>query len=100
MQEKKVNEIMDRICAEWEKKFGKENLNPLTIEATRDSLRMSPHEDGLMRVSVGFDGETHLVPYEDIILHGLKGEDVAKYPVEQKENKKNKKKGNITTGGG
>jgi len=88
MQEEKVTEIMGRICAGWEKKFGKDKLNPITIEATRESLRRSPFDDGFMRVSVGFSGEVHLVPFEDIILKGLKGEDVEKYPVEQKKTNK------------
>lgn len=78
MTPKKVNEIMSKVMKEWAKRYDFDNIDPIKVKMTRDMLLMSPHEDGFMRVEViGSDG-TYLVPFEDIILEGLKGEEISK----------------------
>jgi hypothetical protein len=82
MEEQKLNEIMDKVIKEWIKRHGVINLDPQKIEMLKNVLKDSPHEDGLMRVQLIGGGPTYLVPFEEIILNGLKGEDIEKYPVE------------------
>ena len=81
MEPKKVNEIMSKIMAVWIAKHGIQNIDPGKIQAVRNTLLMSPHNDGKMRVTLIGEEEAHLVPFEDMILNGLKGEDVKKYPI-------------------
>jgi len=85
MEPKKVNEIMSKVMEFWIQRHGLQNIDPGKIQATRNMLLMSPHNDGLMRVSVIGEEKPHLVPFEDIILYGLKGEDAKKYPIEQEK---------------
>jgi hypothetical protein len=79
MKPEKVNEIMGRIIKVWIKRHGLQNLDHRKIEAVRNVLLLSPHDDGFIPVQIMENGETYLVPIEDIILNGLKGEDVKKY---------------------
>lgn len=78
MTPKKVNEIMGKVIKEWIKRYGKDNIDSMKTKATRDMLLLSPHDDGFMRVNVSGNEGTYLVPMEDIILDGLKGEDIPK----------------------
>jgi len=83
MTPEKVNEIMGKVIIEWIKRYGT-NLDPQKIKIIREMLLQSPHEDGFMRVQlIEEGGEIYLVPFEDIILNGLKGEDVKKYEKEK-----------------
>ena len=81
MNEEKANEIYNRIVKEWEARHDKKSLDPEKLKAVKKMLLLCPDEDGMKRVSI-MGGETHLVPYEDIILNGLMGADVEKYPKE------------------
>lgn len=85
MIKSKVDEIMAKVIKEWEIKYGKENLDPHKIKSMERILRFSPHNDGLMPCVDVVTGRTHLVPFEDIILHGLKGWELHKYPVKEEE---------------
>jgi len=83
MKPRKVNEIMSKVMKEWIRRYGADKIDPRKLKATRDMLLLSPHEDGFMRVQlIEGSGEVYLVPFEDIILNGLKGEDVEKYQIE------------------
>ena len=84
MNEEKVDEIMSKIVPIWTDRHGIENLDKRKVEHVRMVLSSSPHNDGYMRVQSMADPKTtHLVPFEIIILEGLKGEDLDKYPVER-----------------
>jgi hypothetical protein len=78
MSPKKVNEIMSKVLKEWINRYGVDKLDPKKIKYTRKMLLMSPHEDGFMRVELIEEDGAYLVPFEDIILNGLKGEDIPK----------------------
>lgn len=83
MKEEKVDEIMDKVLLRWIKTFGLENIDPQKAKMLRQILKQSPHDDGYMRITlIEEPGITYLVPFEDIILNGIKGEDVKKYPIE------------------
>jgi hypothetical protein len=85
MNSEKIDEIMNKVIKVWIERFGITNIDPQKIEAVKGVLKESPHEDGLMRVQLIGGGATYLVPFEDIILNGLKGEDIEKYPIEKEE---------------
>jgi hypothetical protein len=80
MNKKKADEIFNKVKAEWIKRHEEVNLDPEKLKQLKMVLKHCPDEDGLKRVSV-IGGKTHLVPYEEIILNGLKGTDVEKYPL-------------------
>ena len=81
MNEKKADKIMADVLKVWEERHGKENIDPTKVGAVREMLLLSPHEDGVMPVTTfGIKG-TRAVPMKDIILNGLYGGDVEKYPV-------------------
>ena len=67
---------MSKVMKEWIRRYGLENLDPAKTKATRDMLLLSPHEDGLMRVNLIGNDKTYLIPFEDIILNGIKGEEI------------------------
>ena len=85
MNEKKVQEIMNKIIKGWRKRHGQDiAFDPLKVAMVEETLRGSPHEDGLMRVTnMESPDVTHLVPMEYIILNGLKGNEVNKFPIEK-----------------
>ena len=79
MKPKKVNDIMKRVMKEWYKRYGEGKIDPEKVNAVRDMLLLSQYEDGFMRVQMIDGGEdVYLVPFEDIILDGLKGEEIEK----------------------
>jgi hypothetical protein len=84
MNPKKVNEIMSKVVKVWLNKNSKKIIDFEKVEAVRQILIGSPHEDGFMRVQHIETGKVHLVPFEEIILNGLKGKDLEKFPVEKK----------------
>jgi len=87
MKEEKVDEIMTEVEAEWKKRYGEEAIDPMRIEKVREALSMSPNENGIMPCYNTDTGKHHAVPMKDIILDGLKGSELDKYPVIEKENK-------------
>lgn len=87
MKEEKAKEIFGKIMKVWIKRHGKDKLNPIIINSIRDMLKVIPDEDGCKRVINAGTGKTHLVPIEDIILDGLKGNELYKYPIENEKEK-------------
>ena len=80
MNKEKAHEIMSKVLTLWDERHGLENCSQDTISELFKTLLLSPHDDGLMRISLVKDlNKTHLVPFEDIILFGLKGVDVDGY---------------------
>lgn len=81
MKPEKVNEIMSKVMEHWTKRLDINRMDKEKIKALRMSLLSSPYEDGFMRVVSMETQKTHLVPFEDVILFGLKGKDLEKYPL-------------------
>lgn len=86
MTPKKANEIMNKVVKEWIRIHGVNRLDPVKIKAVMDMLLLSPHEDGFMRVEVVEREGVYLVPFEDIILYGLKGEEIVNKYEKEKQN--------------
>ena len=83
----KVSEIMQKVLKVWLERVGGDpaKLDSEKIKETIKMLLKSPHEDGFQRVAnIENPGINHLVPFEDIILNGLKGWEIEKYPIENK----------------
>jgi hypothetical protein len=85
MNKEKADEIMKKIQNHWNR------TAPPNVKVSEEQLLMirvmlnsCPDEDGLKRVTSMETGKTHLVPYEDIILFGLRGDNLDKYPIEKK----------------
>lgn len=85
ISKKKADAIFAKVRTEWVKRFGEKKLNKKTLELVNELIRTLPDEDGLKRVENLETGKVHLVPVEDIILNGLKGDDLYKYPVEESD---------------
>lgn len=86
MKKESVDKIMKTVMAVWEKRHGKDRVDKNKVMILTKSLELSPHEDGRLRVTLIEDKKTtYLVPMEDVILFGLKAEDVKKYPKEKKK---------------
>jgi len=84
MKKTKANQIYKKILDFWINRYGKENLDREKLKALRKMLNLMPDEDGMKRVTNMETGKTYLVPIEDIILNGLKGEELTKYPEKTK----------------
>ena len=80
MHKKKADEIFARVKKEWIRRHGEDNLDPEKLAVTRKMIDLVPDEDGCKRVTLGETGKTYLVPIETIILDGLKGTELEKYP--------------------
>ncbi len=83
MNEQKINEIMSKAVKYWEIKYGRENIDLQVCNGLKNVLELSPHEDGIMPVENMDTGKTHLVPMIDIIVKGIKGSELDKYPVKR-----------------
>ena len=84
MKEEKVNEILDKVRKGWCERM------EAKLRHLKATLLESPHDDGLMPITLVDDkgssgAKTYLVPMEDIILKGIKGEDVDKYPLKKEK---------------
>ena len=97
MNKIKVNEILEKVQEEWTKRLKngyytnvpkKANVDKSFLETLRKMLKKCPDEDGFKRVMSVETGKTHLVPYTDIILNGLKGTELHKYTIENEKSKK------------
>lgn len=73
---KTQKKIFNKILNVWEKRVGKGNVDDKRL--VQIIMMADIHGDGKKRIKI--DGETHLVPIEDIMLHGIKGTDVLNYP--------------------
>ena len=74
--------IFNKILKEWGKRVSIENVDEETL--IKIIKFADVHEDGKKRVSLLGDNKVHLVPIEDIILNGLRGTEIEKYPIEKK----------------
>lgn len=92
MNRKKVNEILKIVQKEWIKRLKngyyrnvpeKSVIDKSFLESLRKMLLKCPDEDGNKRVVHVETGKTHLVPYKYIILDGLNGKDIHKFPEEK-----------------
>lgn len=87
MKEETVEKIMKRIINAWTARLPKgAKLSEDQLYAVRAALSIAPDDDGLKRVQSLETGKVHLVPYEHIILNGLKGSELEKFPEEKNEN--------------
>ncbi len=87
MNPTKVNEVMQKLREGWRKKQSKgAKLDYIFLKAIRKLLVMCPDEDGKKRVKDLETGKTHLVPIEEMMLNGLKQQDLKNYPIEPSEN--------------
>lgn len=67
--------ILDKIVKRWKKMTNK----PIDKKSLLAIIEMADTDgDGKKRVIV--NGETYLVPIEDIILDGIKAKEIGKYP--------------------
>jgi len=84
INETKVQEILEKVKAEWKKKYKEQyelsNVQQ-TLLAVEENIRMCPYEDGCQRVKSLRTGHTYKVPLSDMILHGLKESEIEKYDV-------------------
>ena len=77
----KQQEIFEKVKAAWGERVGKGNVDEDGLK--RIITIADIDNDGLKRVSLIGSDKVHLVPIEDIILNGLKGTDIDKYPAEE-----------------
>jgi hypothetical protein len=77
---------MLKITEEWKRRLPKgAKLSEKQLLSIREILVMSPHDDGLLPVTVVTDkgDSTHLVPFEKIILDGLSGKEALQFPLKE-----------------
>jgi benzoyl-CoA reductase/2-hydroxyglutaryl-CoA dehydratase subunit BcrC/BadD/HgdB len=75
--------IFDKVKKEWEQRVGKGHVDD---NALKDIILFADtNKDGKKRVVSMETGKTHLVPIEDIILSGLKSNELENYPIERVE---------------
>ena len=82
MKEQKVREIIDKCKTEWANRFPTANMHPAMLKVLETKLRQSPYEDGCERMIDTTTGRKHIVPFEYIILNGIIGIDLTKFPKE------------------
>jgi len=70
-------DIFHKVMECWELRVGKGNVDEPML---RHIIRMA-NTDGDGKKRIICDGKTYLVPIEDIILDGVKGGELSKYPV-------------------
>jgi len=78
-----ADKIMQKICNEWAKRYA-DGVDPAKVAAITIVVNNFPHSDGKQRVTDISTGKTHLIPLEYIILHGLHGSELDKFPEENK----------------
>lgn len=80
---------MKNVVEVWTQRYGEGTDFSVAEKCLRNVLEGSPHDDGLMRVTSAENGKTYLVPMEHIILYGLKGSELPKFPLEKNARGKN-----------
>lgn len=69
--------VFDEVKSNWEQRVG---VGKVDEDSLARMIKLSDvHGDGKKRIAVANKG-TFLVPIEDIILIGVTGEDIEKYP--------------------
>ena len=81
MMTKKQQEIFDKVKQAWEAIAGPGRVDGKILEGI--IVMADTNNDGKKRIVC--DGDTYLVPIEDIIIDGVKAVDLFKYPKEKKE---------------
>lgn len=76
----KQHEIFKKVKSAWDRVGEGRNVDDETLK--RIIIFADTNNDGFKRVSLIGSDEVHLVPIEDIIIHGLKSSDLDKYPTE------------------
>ena len=72
---------MEKLIEGWNKRLPEgATLSEEFLKGIRDFLKLCPDQDGFKRVVSIETGKTHLVPYEEIMLKGLKGSELGEYP--------------------
>lgn len=74
--------IFEKVKSAWEERVGKGNVDEEGLR--RIIIVADTDKDGLKRISLIGSDKVHLVPIEEIILNGLKGTDIDKYPVDDR----------------
>ena len=88
MHQANVNKIIKKVITGWQDRLPREaKILPEQIDSLRWALKQSPYEDGNARVKSLVTGKTYLVPYEEIILNGIKGNELNKYPIDDGKTK-------------
>lgn len=81
MKSEMAEKIYDEILVEWVERHGKDNLDSEKLESIRKMLHSMPEDSIYKRVTSMETGKTHMIPIKEIILNGLNGHDLSKYPV-------------------
>ena len=76
-------DIFYTIKKEWEKRVGRGNVDEVAL--ARIILISDTDRNGYKKITNIGTGKTHLVPIEDIILDGIKGFELDKYPEAKKD---------------
>lgn len=79
MQTKLADKIYKEIEDEWVKRHGEKNVDPKALKGIKLLLTNLPDKDEFKRVTSMTTGKTHLVPIKEIILNGIKEEEISKY---------------------
>ena len=82
MLTEKQQEIFEKVKAAWEERVGKGNVDEEGLK--RIIIVADTDKDGLKRISLIGSDKVHLVPIEEIILNGLEGTDIDKYPMDDR----------------
>jgi len=72
--------IFEKVKSNWEERVGRGNVDEDVLKTI--IVNSDIHGDGKKRVERAETGELFLVPIEDILLIGLKEEELDKYPKE------------------
>jgi len=83
MNKKLADKIYKEIENEWIKRYGKQNLDKEKLRVMKVLLKEIPDNDGNKRVTDMVTGKTYLVSIKDIILNGLRGDNLKQYPEEK-----------------
>ena len=82
MDKELAEEIMSKVMSYWDDTKGIENCHMGTITAVYQAILESPQENGLMPIHV-LGEECRYVPIEEMILFGVKAEEIKKYPTKE-----------------
>jgi len=81
MKKETADKLYKEIRDEWIERHGRDKLDPEKMNAIKEMLYLVPDEDGNKRITSMETGKTHLVPIKEMILNGLNGKELDKYPV-------------------
>jgi hypothetical protein len=79
ISKERADEVWDKVMKAWQAKADGGKLDEKFLKQMKEFVYSLPDEDGMKRVTAMETGKTHLVPVEDIILKGLRGDMLGKY---------------------